>query len=132
MCLVFCVCSKNFGGLSIVNYLDSKTSFFSPPPLFNSNALCFGSDGWNFKNDEQAMASWTMPSCHIKAAKTARKLSAKHDGKARFGNVAVLFVISFISHEDILGKLSLANAFLVSFSLSTGLEKILSVGVTGR
>lgn len=78
------------------------------------------------------MASWTIPSCHINAAKTARKLSAKQDGKARFGNVAVLFVMSFISHEDILGKLSLANEFLVSFSLSAGLENRLSVGVTGR
>lgn len=85
--------------------------------MATSKALCFGSDGWNFKNDEHAIASCTRPSCHMKAAKTARKLSAKHDGSARFGCVAVLFVKSFISCVDIRCKLSLINdVFSLSFS----------------
>ena len=31
----------------------------------------FGRFGWNLRKEAQAMASWTIPSCHIKAANTA-------------------------------------------------------------
>lgn len=41
-----------------------------------TSAPFFGKVGWNFKKEAHAIASWTMPSCHRNAAKTALKLSA--------------------------------------------------------
>lgn len=74
--------------------------------LAKVNALRFGNDGWNFKYDEQAIASWTKPSCQRKAANTARKLSATPAGKARFGDAveaspATVFSLrSFLASSD--------------------------------
>lgn len=38
--------------------------------------ISLGKLGWNLRNDAHAMASWTIPSCHMKEAKTARIHSA--------------------------------------------------------
>lgn len=38
--------------------------------------ISFVRSGWNLRKEAQAMASWTIPSCHMNAAKTARRHSA--------------------------------------------------------
>lgn len=43
---------------------------------FTNWDISFVKSGWNFKNEAQAIPSWTIPSCHMKAANTARMHSA--------------------------------------------------------
>ena len=50
-------------------------------PLTNCDMALVRS-GWNLRKEAQAMASWTMPSCHMKAANTARRHSATEGDSA--------------------------------------------------
>lgn len=76
----------------------------------NISAFRFGSDGWNFKKVEQAIASKTSPSCHKNAANTARKLSAKPAGSARFGYTFESIGIPFsFSSFSMVSPLSIRN-----------------------
>lgn len=90
-------------------YLDKGTDSALTSSFVNVNALRFGNDGWNFKNDELAIASCTNPSCHKNAAKTARKLSAKPAGSARFGytlqSADIVFSFSSFSKASCLSAL---------------------------
>lgn len=70
--------------------------------LAKVSALRFGNDGWNFKYDEQAIASCTKPSCQRKAAKTARKLSANPAGRARLGVTVEASPVTVFSFGSIL------------------------------
>ena len=83
-----------FTSFKVIIYLsqDAKNTWLLA--ILEIDFCSFVNTGWNFRKEAQAIASWTIPSCHTKAANTALMHSA------RDGDIASLkgsFISSFAS-----------------------------------